>query len=90
MQENYFFDGDANELNSQRVVLRVRLYDKDKKATVTCKVGESTVMACRAPSGRHVSESEVLCMRLNDNNTATLKLGGLSNRGVQGLCPVYA
>lgn len=38
-QENYFFDGPASELNSKRVVVRVRLYNKDQKATLTIKVG---------------------------------------------------
>lgn len=37
-QANYFFDGPNQELNSRRVVLRVRTYDVDKKATVTLKV----------------------------------------------------
>eukprot|EP00198_Chlamydomonas_reinhardtii_P008540 XP_001697877.1 predicted protein [Chlamydomonas reinhardtii] len=36
-QANYFFDGPNQELNSRRVVLRVRTYDVDKKATVTLK-----------------------------------------------------
>eukprot|EP00798_Chlamydomonas_sp_ICE-L_P004779 gene4779-34537_t len=36
-EENFFFDGDASQLNSQRVVLRVRFYDVDKKAVVTIK-----------------------------------------------------
>eukprot|EP00879_Flechtneria_rotunda_P016822 GHRR01017607.1.p1 GENE.GHRR01017607.1~~GHRR01017607.1.p1 ORF type:complete len:202 (+),score=60.18 GHRR01017607.1:305-910(+) len=36
-QENYFFDGSKRELNSQRVVLRVRFYDHDKKAVLTLK-----------------------------------------------------
>lgn len=36
-QENYFFDGDKGQLGEQRVVLRVRLYDNSKKATVTLK-----------------------------------------------------
>lgn len=34
-----FFDGAAQELSSQRVVLRVRFYDVDRKALVTVKVG---------------------------------------------------
>jgi hypothetical protein len=38
-QENYFFDGAAQELSSRRVVLRVRFYDKDAKAVITVKVG---------------------------------------------------
>jgi hypothetical protein len=37
-QENYFFDGPARELNSKRVVLRLRFYDTDKKAVLTLKV----------------------------------------------------
>ncbi|GAX78679.1 hypothetical protein CEUSTIGMA_g6117.t1 [Chlamydomonas eustigma] len=36
-QENYFFDGPGNELNSKRTVLRLRFYDTDKKAVVTIK-----------------------------------------------------
>jgi hypothetical protein len=45
-QENYFFDGSKGELNSKRVVLRVRFYDTDKKARLTLKVGP-----CRAVMG---------------------------------------
>jgi hypothetical protein len=37
-QENVFFDGPASELNARRVVVRVRLYNKDQKATLTVKV----------------------------------------------------
>jgi len=37
-QENFFFDGSKSELNSRRVVVRVRLYNKDQKATLTVKV----------------------------------------------------
>ncbi|KAL4444307.1 hypothetical protein ABPG75_012044 [Micractinium tetrahymenae] len=36
-QENYFFDGAAQELSSRRVVLRVRFYNQDKKAVITVK-----------------------------------------------------
>lgn len=38
LQENYFFDGPNRELNSKRVVLRLRFYDTDKKAEITLKV----------------------------------------------------
>lgn len=38
-QENYFFDGAAQELSSKRVVLRVRFYNQDAKAVITVKVG---------------------------------------------------
>lgn len=38
-QENYFFDGSEQELGQQRVVLRLRFYNKDRKAVVTLKVG---------------------------------------------------
>ncbi|KAG2441861.1 hypothetical protein HXX76_003469 [Chlamydomonas incerta] len=36
-QANYFFDGPNRELNSRRVVLRLRTYNGDQKATVTLK-----------------------------------------------------
>eukprot|EP00878_Enallax_costatus_P005718 GHUV01005996.1.p1 GENE.GHUV01005996.1~~GHUV01005996.1.p1 ORF type:complete len:199 (+),score=59.12 GHUV01005996.1:362-958(+) len=36
-QENFFFDGPNRELNSKRVVLRLRFYDTDKKAEITLK-----------------------------------------------------
>jgi uncharacterized protein YjbK len=36
-QENYFFDGKEKELSSKRVVLRLRFYDVDSKAVLTCK-----------------------------------------------------
>jgi len=36
-QENLFFDGPNRELNAERVVLRLRLYDGNKKAVVTLK-----------------------------------------------------
>lgn len=36
-QENFFFDGSKQELSLQRVVLRVRFYDTDKKAVITLK-----------------------------------------------------
>ena len=37
-QENFFFDGANGELSSQRVVLRCRFYNHDKRAIVTLKV----------------------------------------------------
>ena len=37
-QENFFFDGTNGELSSQRVVLRCRFYNHDKRAIVTLKV----------------------------------------------------
>ena len=49
VQENYFFDGDASELNAKRVVLRVRLYGVDKKAVVTCKARVSTQSLYTSP-----------------------------------------
>lgn len=36
-QENHFFDGAKGELSSQRIVLRIRFYDGDQKAVITCK-----------------------------------------------------
>ncbi|CAK0783688.1 hypothetical protein CVIRNUC_006887 [Coccomyxa viridis] len=39
-QENFFFDGVKGELSSQRVVLRCRFYNKDKRAIVTLKGGQ--------------------------------------------------
>jgi uncharacterized protein YjbK len=42
LQENFFFDGPGRELNSRRVVLRLRFYDTDKKAVLTLKVRLST------------------------------------------------
>ncbi len=42
-QENYFFDGPAGELNSRRVVLRLRFYDVDGKAVLTLK-GEQVLV----------------------------------------------
>ncbi|KAG2498010.1 hypothetical protein HYH03_004268 [Edaphochlamys debaryana] len=36
-QANYFFDGPNRELNSRRVVLRLRTYNGDQKATITIK-----------------------------------------------------
>lgn len=41
-QENYFFDGAKGELSSRRVVLRVRFYDRTRKAVITCK-GRQTI-----------------------------------------------
>jgi inorganic triphosphatase YgiF len=46
-QENYFFDGTMGELEAQRIVLRVRLYNVDEKATITIK-------ACARRHGRRV------------------------------------
>ncbi|EFJ48050.1 hypothetical protein VOLCADRAFT_91224, partial [Volvox carteri f. nagariensis] len=37
MQANYFFDGPDRELNSRRVVLRLRTYNGTEKATITLK-----------------------------------------------------
>ncbi len=37
-QENYFFDGKNGELSKQRMVLRCRFYNHDKRAIVTLKV----------------------------------------------------
>jgi uncharacterized protein YjbK len=36
-QENWFFDGAGRELSNKRVVLRLRFYDTDRKALLTCK-----------------------------------------------------
>lgn len=36
-QENFFFDGANKELSSRRVISRVRMYNKDEKATLTIK-----------------------------------------------------
>ncbi|KAF5841326.1 CYTH-like domain-containing protein [Dunaliella salina] len=36
-QENYFFDGDANQLEATHTVLRLRFYNGNDKATVTIK-----------------------------------------------------
>lgn len=36
-QENHFFDGANEELSSQKVVLRIRFYNGDHKAVITCK-----------------------------------------------------
>lgn len=36
-QENHFFDGSNEELSSQKVVLRIRFYNSDQKAIITCK-----------------------------------------------------
>ena len=43
-QENFFFDGAQGELSSQRMVLRCRFYNKDKRAIVTLKVLSSIVI----------------------------------------------
>lgn len=42
---NHFFDGVNGELSTKRAVLRVRIYDTDKKATLTLKtkLSESAV-----------------------------------------------
>lgn len=37
-QENFFFDGKNGELSKQRMVLRCRFYNHDKRAIVTLKV----------------------------------------------------
>ncbi|KAK9908936.1 hypothetical protein WJX75_004941 [Coccomyxa subellipsoidea] len=39
-QENYFFDGKNGELEKQRMVLRCRFYNHDKRAIVTLKGGQ--------------------------------------------------
>lgn len=36
-QENYFFDGNKKELQSQRVVLRIRFYNMNEKCVITVK-----------------------------------------------------
>lgn len=36
-QENHFFDGAKGELSAEKVVLRVRFYDSDRRAVITCK-----------------------------------------------------
>ena len=36
-QENWFFDGAKKELSSRQIVLRVRIYDTDRKAVITLK-----------------------------------------------------
>ena len=48
-QENFFFDGVKGELSSQRVVLRCRFYNTDKRAIMTLKVlacGLHSMAAC--------------------------------------------
>lgn len=48
-QENFFFDGVKGELSSQRVVLRCRFYNKDKRAIVTLKVLHSIIITETEP-----------------------------------------
>ena len=48
-QENFFFDGVKGELSSQRVVLRCRFYNKDKRAIVTLKVLHSIIITASEP-----------------------------------------
>ena len=56
-QENFFFDGPSHELSSRRGVLRVRFYNKDKRALITLKgeqkleggVGRGSEHECDAP-----------------------------------------
>lgn len=52
-QENFFFDGVNGELSSQRVVLRCRFYNHDKRAIVTLKACQARpamqVMAWPSP-----------------------------------------
>ncbi|KAF6256384.1 CYTH-like domain-containing protein [Scenedesmus sp. NREL 46B-D3] len=55
-QENYFFDGPGRELNSRRVVLRLRFYNTDKKAVLTLK-GEQLLVD---GIGRASEDEEVL------------------------------
>ena len=49
-QENFFFDGVREELSSQRMVLRCRFYNKDKRAIVTLKV-----LACGLHEWQHAA-----------------------------------
>lgn len=55
-QENYFFDGANRELNERRVVLRVRIYDAGKKATLTLKVRACWPMPAPPPPGKPLPE----------------------------------
>lgn len=40
-QENYFFDGSQQELESKRCVLRLRFYNGEEKVVITCKVSDA-------------------------------------------------
>jgi uncharacterized protein YjbK len=62
VQENYFFDGHAKELNSRFVVLRVRFYDVDKKAVLTLKVCNLAVCHLSVTCAEHCSHLCWGCM----------------------------
>jgi hypothetical protein len=66
VQENYFFDGPGRELNSKRVVLRLRFYDTDKKAVLTLKVRTARQAwrgrACCQALHAHASSTRCMCL----------------------------
>jgi len=64
-QENYFFDGPDRELNSRRVVLRVRFYDTDKKAVITLKVRAGSCPPASLPPCGHVPTWRLIRALLN-------------------------
>ncbi|EFN57892.1 hypothetical protein CHLNCDRAFT_29986 [Chlorella variabilis] len=90
-QENFFFDGASQELSSQRVVLRMRFYNKDAKALITVK-GKQVLKdgIGRAPEEEETVDPAAARAFLTDPdrllNLGTPLLEGLkSSTGVQQL-----
>lgn len=68
-QENHFFDGANQELSSQKVVLRIRFYNGDHKAVITCK-GKQVLQGGigRAPEEEEEIDVELAKKCLDDPN----------------------
>lgn len=69
-QQNHFFDGKNGELSSQRIVLRIRFYNGDHKAVITCK-GKQVLQdgIGRAPEEEEEIDVELARKCLEDPNT---------------------
>ncbi|GFR45936.1 hypothetical protein Agub_g7398 [Astrephomene gubernaculifera] len=94
-QANYFFDGPARELNSRKVVLRLRTYNGDEKATVTLKgrqilengIGRASEVECEVPpaaAARYLAAPSDMLREVDIVRTAADKFGLNSLVGLGG------
>jgi len=92
-QENFFFDGDKQELESQRAVLRLRFFNGDEKAVITVKgkqllvggIGRATEVEEDVPKGGEAAARGWLS-HPNELLTASPLLQDLNkNWGIQNL-----
>lgn len=97
VQDNYFFDGPNRELNSRRVVLRLRTYNGDQKATITlkvCVVGAAgmwkrlrgPVKSRQRDAGRRVNGPPCRCLHGRDKGVSSVPPKGFVAALACGYC----